>query len=185
MVWMMFAVIGIPLRKTLGLSATEFGLLASMPVLSGSLIRVPLGIWTDRFGGRIVLAILLAVCVPAVWMMSYATAYWQFLVIGLLLAWPAAPSRWARPMWRAGSPRSAGHGHGRVRRRQLGRGGQQVRRPGHRGGLRLDHGAQGLRRDPAGHAGAVLAGSASDPAHLVSTDTKLRTSSRCSRTRGC
>ncbi len=37
MVWMMFAVIGIPLKKTLGLNATEFGLLTAMPVLSGSL----------------------------------------------------------------------------------------------------------------------------------------------------
>ena len=85
MVWMMFAVIGIPLKKTLGLNATEFGLLTAMPVLSGSLIRVPLGIWTDKYGGRIVMAILLAVTVPAIWMMSYATELWHFLVIGLVL----------------------------------------------------------------------------------------------------
>ena len=85
MVWMMFAVIGIPLKKTLGLNATEFGLLTAMPVLSGSLIRVPLGIWTDKFGGRIVMAVLLAITVPAIWLMAYATAYWHFLVIGLVL----------------------------------------------------------------------------------------------------
>ena len=54
MVWMMFAVLGIPIKQHLGLSETEFGILAATPVLSGSLIRVPLGIWTDRFGGRIV-----------------------------------------------------------------------------------------------------------------------------------
>jgi NNP family nitrate/nitrite transporter-like MFS transporter len=85
MVWMMFAVIGIPIKKTLGLNATEFGLLTAMPVLSGSLIRVPLGIWTDKYGGRIVLTILMAITVPAIWLMSYATAYWQYLVIGLVL----------------------------------------------------------------------------------------------------
>jgi NNP family nitrate/nitrite transporter-like MFS transporter len=85
MVWMMFAVIGIPLKKTLGLNATEFGLLTAMPVLSGSLIRVPLGIWTDKFGGRIVMAVLLAITVPAIWMMTYATEFWHFLVIGLVL----------------------------------------------------------------------------------------------------
>ncbi len=85
MVWMMFAVIGVPLRKTLGLNATEFGLLTAMPVLSGSLIRVPLGIWTDKYGGRIVMTILLAVTVPAIWLMAYATVYWHFLVIGLVL----------------------------------------------------------------------------------------------------
>ena len=85
MVWMMFGVIGIPIRKTLGLNATEFGLLTATPVLTGSLIRVPLGIWTDRYGGRIVMALLMAATVPAIWLMSYATAYWHFLVIGLFV----------------------------------------------------------------------------------------------------
>ena len=85
MVWMMFGVIGIPIRKTLGLNATEFGLLTATPVLTGSLIRVPLGIWTDKFGGRIVMTILMALTVPAIWMMGYATAYWHFLFIGLFV----------------------------------------------------------------------------------------------------
>jgi len=85
MVWMMFGVIGIPVRKTLNLNATEFGLLTAMPVLTGSLIRVPLGIWTDRFGGRIVMTVLMALTVPAIWLMAYATAYWHFLVIGLFV----------------------------------------------------------------------------------------------------
>ncbi len=85
MVWMMFAVIGIPLKKTLGLNATEFGLLTAMPVLTGALSRVPLGIWTDKYGGRIVMAILMAVTVPAIWLMAYATQFWHFLVIGLFV----------------------------------------------------------------------------------------------------
>lgn len=53
-IWMMFAVLGIPIKAQLGLNETEFGLLAATPVLTGSLVRVPLGIWTDRYGGRIV-----------------------------------------------------------------------------------------------------------------------------------
>ena len=85
MVWMMFGVIGIPIKKALGLSATEFGLLTATPVLTGSLIRVPLGIWTDKFGGRIIMTILMAITVPAIWLMSYATVYWHFLVIGLFV----------------------------------------------------------------------------------------------------
>ena len=85
MVWMMFGVIGIPIRKQLNLNATEFGLLTAMPVLTGSLIRVPLGIWTDRFGGRVVMAVLMAVTVPAIWLMAYATQYWHFLAIGLFV----------------------------------------------------------------------------------------------------
>ena len=85
MVWMMFGVIGIPIRKTLDLNATEFGLLTATPVLTGSLIRVPLGMWTDRFGGRIVIFILMAITVPAIWLMAYATQFWHFIVIGLFV----------------------------------------------------------------------------------------------------
>lgn len=85
MVWMMFGVIGIPIKKALGLNATEFGLLTATPVLTGSLIRVPLGIWTDKYGGRIVMALLMSLTVPAIWLMSYASAYWHFLAIGLFV----------------------------------------------------------------------------------------------------
>ncbi|MFZ3083396.1 MFS transporter [Rhodoferax ferrireducens] len=85
MVWMMFAVIGIPIKKTLDLNSTQFGILMAMPVLTGSLIRVPLGIWTDKFGGRIVMTVLMASTVPAIWLMTYATAYWHYLSIGLFV----------------------------------------------------------------------------------------------------
>ncbi|WP_439535715.1 MFS transporter [Methyloversatilis sp.] len=85
MVWMMFGVIGIPIKKALDLNATQFGLLTATPVLTGSLVRVPLGIWTDKYGGRIVMTLLMASTVPAIWMMSYATEYWHFLVIGLFV----------------------------------------------------------------------------------------------------
>ena len=83
--WMMFAVLGIPIKAQLGLNETEFGLLTAMPVLTGSLVRVPLGIWTDRFGGRIVLFLLMLSTVPAIWLMAYATEYWQFLLLSLFL----------------------------------------------------------------------------------------------------
>jgi NNP family nitrate/nitrite transporter-like MFS transporter len=85
MVWMMFGVIGIPISKALDLNATQFGLLTAMPVLTGSLVRVPLGLWTDRYGGRIVMTLLMAATVPAIWLMAYATQYWHFLVIGLFV----------------------------------------------------------------------------------------------------
>ena len=85
MIWMMFAVIGIPIQQKLGLNATEFGMLAATPVLSGSLIRVPLGIWTDRFGGRIVFFALMLACVIPVFALQFATEFWQFLAIGLVI----------------------------------------------------------------------------------------------------
>ncbi|SFI40005.1 MFS transporter, NNP family, nitrate/nitrite transporter [Collimonas sp. OK307] len=84
-VWMMFGVIGIELRTELGLNSTEFGLLTSTPVLTGALLRLPLGIWTDRFGGRVVMTLLLVLCAIPVFLISYATVFWQFLAIGLCL----------------------------------------------------------------------------------------------------
>jgi len=82
-IWMMFAVLGIPIKNNLGLNETQFGLLAAMPVLSGSLARVPLGIWTDRYGGRVVLFVLMLATVPPIYLIAYASAYWQFLALGL------------------------------------------------------------------------------------------------------
>ena len=67
-VWMMFAVIGIPIKKQLNLNETEFGLLIAMPVLTGSLIRLPLGMWTDKFGGRIIFFILMLVSVIPIYL---------------------------------------------------------------------------------------------------------------------
>jgi len=84
-VWMIFAVLGIPIKAQLGLSETQFGLLAAMPVLTGSLVRVPLGIWTDRYGGRPVFCILMLLAVVPIWLLSYATEYWQFLVLALFV----------------------------------------------------------------------------------------------------
>lgn len=84
-IWMMFGVIGIPIKAALHLNETQFGLLTAMPVLTGSLIRVPLGIWTDRFGGRIVLFLLMLSTVLPIYLISYATQYWHFLVLGLFV----------------------------------------------------------------------------------------------------
>lgn len=84
-VWMMFAVIGIPIKEQLGLNETQFGALIATPVLTGSLIRLPLGMWTDRFGGRIVFFLLMLATVVPIWLIEYATRFWQFLVIGLFV----------------------------------------------------------------------------------------------------
>jgi NNP family nitrate/nitrite transporter-like MFS transporter len=84
-VWMMFGVVGIPIREQLGLGSTEFGLLTATPVLTGAVFRLPLGIWTDRFGGRIIMLLLLIACAVPLWLAAYATALWQFLLLGLAL----------------------------------------------------------------------------------------------------
>ncbi|MBL8254229.1 MAG: NarK/NasA family nitrate transporter, partial [Candidatus Competibacter sp.] len=84
-VWVMFSVIGIKIKAELNLNETEFGLLVATPILTGSLVRLPLGILTDRYGGRIIFFIqMLLVSVPT-WLVTYATEYWQYLVLGLFV----------------------------------------------------------------------------------------------------
>ena len=84
-VWVMFSVIGIKIKAELNLNETEFGLLVATPVLTGSLVRLPLGILTDRYGGRMVYFLqMLAVVIPT-WLLSYATEYWQYLALGLFI----------------------------------------------------------------------------------------------------
>lgn len=85
MVWMVFAVLGVPVKELLQLNSTQFGLLAATPVLTGALSRLPLGILADRFGGRVVLFVLMLVCVLPIYLLSAATQYWQFLVLGLFV----------------------------------------------------------------------------------------------------
>lgn len=85
MVWMMLAIVGIKVQEEMGFNQTQYGIMIALPVLSGSLIRVPLGILTDKYGGRIVMFALMMISVPAIFLMGYATEYWHFLAIGLLM----------------------------------------------------------------------------------------------------
>jgi len=84
-VWVMFSVIGIPIKQTLGLNETQFGLLVATPILTGSLFRLPLGMLTDKLGGRVVFFLLMLSTVAPIWLISYATEYWHFLVLGLAI----------------------------------------------------------------------------------------------------
>src|SRR5258708_18832581 len=50
-VWLMFGVLGVPIKKELHLTQVQFSWLAAVAVLSGSLFRLPFGVLTDRIGG--------------------------------------------------------------------------------------------------------------------------------------
>lgn len=77
--------IGIPIKNELGLNETQFGLLIAMPVLSGSLIRLPLGMLTDRFGGRIVFFVVMTSTIFPIYLISLCTEYWHYLVVSLFV----------------------------------------------------------------------------------------------------
>lgn len=82
-VWTIFSIIGIQIKQDLGLSDTQFGLLVATPVLTGSITRLVLGIWTEQFGGRIVFPLQMLVTAGAVWMLTTVQTYEMFLLVAL------------------------------------------------------------------------------------------------------
>ncbi|MDP3370886.1 MAG: MFS transporter, partial [Brevundimonas sp.] len=82
-VWTIFSIIGVQIKADLGLSEAQFGLLVGTPILTGSLVRVFLGVWTEQFGGRRVSLIVMALAAAATFLLSYAETYPQFLIAAL------------------------------------------------------------------------------------------------------
>ncbi len=84
-VWTIFSIIGIQIKKDLGLNETAFGLLIATPILTGSLTRLFLGIWADQYGGRIVLTAVMLCAAAATWMLTWAHSYPQFIIAALFV----------------------------------------------------------------------------------------------------
>src|SRR5262245_33983410 len=82
-VWTIFSIIGIQIKADLGLNETQFGLLVGTPILTGSLIRLVLGFWTDQYGGRLVYTAVMLSAAVATWLLTYATTYEQTLIAAL------------------------------------------------------------------------------------------------------
>lgn len=82
-VWTIFAIIGVRIQENLGLNETEFGLLVGTPILTGSLSRILLGIWTDQYGGRVVYVLTMLSAAAATFLLSFATTYPWMLVAAL------------------------------------------------------------------------------------------------------
>ncbi len=82
-VWTIFSIIGVQIKQDLGLTDTQFGLLVGTPILTGSLTRIFLGIWTDQYGGRIVYMGVMLSAALATFLLSYATSFEVILVAAL------------------------------------------------------------------------------------------------------
>ncbi len=82
-VWTIFAIIGVKIKGEMGLSDTQFSLLIGTPILTGSLIRLILGIWADQYGGRPVLVLVMVAASISTWMLIYADTYPMMLVTAL------------------------------------------------------------------------------------------------------
>src|SRR4051794_8892802 len=72
-------------REAFHLTASATALLVAVPVLLGSLARLPMGILTDRYGGRAIFSILMAAVAIPVWMVPQQTTYSALLMVAFLL----------------------------------------------------------------------------------------------------
>ncbi len=84
-VWLMFGILGKPISKEFGLSEVQLSWIIAVAVLNGSLWRLPVGIITDRIGGRKVMtALLLATAIPT-YLVARAESYVMLLVLAFLI----------------------------------------------------------------------------------------------------
>lgn len=81
-VWMMNGVLVTFLvdNKVYDFDAAQLGWLMGIPVLTGSIVRLPVGMLTDKYGGRIVYPAVMLVSAVACWGLSYADSYAGFVL---------------------------------------------------------------------------------------------------------
>lgn len=82
-VWVMFAIVGLPIRKQLGLSDAQFTLLTAIPVLTGSLLRLPTGILAARFGGKATFTVVTLLTAAFSLALAFVNTYPALLTLAL------------------------------------------------------------------------------------------------------
>jgi nitrate/nitrite transporter NarK len=98
-------------RKIFSLTATQSATLVAVPVLLGSLARVPIGMLTDRLGGRLVFSALMALCAVPAFCVPLAGTFPQLVTIGFFLGLAGSSfavgvgyvSRWMPPAKQGGA----------------------------------------------------------------------------------
>jgi NNP family nitrate/nitrite transporter-like MFS transporter len=83
--WGLIAAFAPRFRETFHLSATQAALMVAVPVLLGSLARLPVGMLADRFGGRLVFSVLMLLCSVPAFLTPAAATYQQLLFGGFFL----------------------------------------------------------------------------------------------------
>ncbi|MBO1030447.1 NarK/NasA family nitrate transporter [Tessaracoccus sp. SD287] len=84
-VWLMFGILGVPIKQEFGLTNAQLTWISSLAVLNGSMWRLPAGMLADRIGGRKVMLGLLLIGAAASLAVSYAQNYPMLLVLAFLV----------------------------------------------------------------------------------------------------
>jgi MFS transporter, NNP family, nitrate/nitrite transporter len=99
MTWLLIGSLGVPISEEFGLSATQKGLLVAFPLLSGALLRICVGLSSDRLGAKVTGLYLLAGEMGAlVWGWLGGGSFVQLLGVGLVLGVAGASFAVALPI---------------------------------------------------------------------------------------
>ena len=74
-VWLMLGVLAVPIKAEFGLSKLQFSWLTAVAILSGSIWRLPFGVWADRVGGRVAMTVITLITALPCLLTSYAESY--------------------------------------------------------------------------------------------------------------
>src|ERR1051326_6384729 len=83
--WGLISAFAPTFRQQFHLTASQTALLVAVPVLLGSFARIPMGMLTDRFGGRIVFAALIAFVIFPLLAVPRAQGLHQLLLVATFL----------------------------------------------------------------------------------------------------
>lgn len=73
------------MRKHLGFDSVEVSIAIAVPILLGSLGRIPLGILTDRFGGRLIFPLVMAASIIPALLIGSATSFAAVVAYGFFI----------------------------------------------------------------------------------------------------
>ncbi|MCQ6275248.1 NarK/NasA family nitrate transporter [Bacillus sp. V3B] len=84
-VWSVFAPVATEIQKVYQLSDLEKSILIATPVLLGSVMRIPMGILTDRYGGRKIYAVTMLLLIIPMVGAGFADSYSMLLFWALFI----------------------------------------------------------------------------------------------------
>jgi MFS transporter, NNP family, nitrate/nitrite transporter len=85
MVWVLISSLMPNIKKDIPLSPNEIALVTAVPVILGSVMRILLGYWTNRFGARIIFFISFVILIFPVFFLSVANSLADLIIGGLFL----------------------------------------------------------------------------------------------------
>ncbi|MGO0063019.1 nitrate/nitrite transporter [Brevibacillus fluminis] len=85
MVWVILSSLMPFIKESVPLSPGEVAWVTAIPVLLGSLLRIPIGYWSNRFGARKLFSISFLLLLVPVFYISKATTYTDLLIGGVFL----------------------------------------------------------------------------------------------------